>query len=363
MKNRKFICGLLLALVAVSCNKDSRTGTIRFLANTAGFEEKDDTRTVFTGTKVGDVERIDWSEGDILRIYCGEATMLGSSNQHECDYTVSASSSSGSAVCTASINPATDVNGMQWGENEHTFYAMYPSPDTDGLVGASFENGTMVFTMPATQTVTRKENTGIWLPDMKYAPMLAVTTVNAYADSVPLDFSPKYSAFSFTVKKAKYAVIHLSSFTLTSATGYLTGTYTLEAGAYTPDGGVSNVTNGGKSITVDLNGVVLDADTPDLTFTVLAGPQYLSGLVIGFTGEEIGTRTLALNRNGNPLPFAAYKKYNIKGLSFPDGIVTLDGINWDGTITGPCWNISPINWNDWGDGNRDSDMENVHWKE
>lgn len=43
------------------------------------------TRTIFTGEKVNKVERIDWVEGDMLRIWCGQATM-GGSNQHYCDY-------------------------------------------------------------------------------------------------------------------------------------------------------------------------------------------------------------------------------------------------------------------------------------
>ena len=341
MRTRITLTALLLIAVAlVSCNKDGRTG-IRFLANSTGFSEQEDTRTVFTGEKVNKVERIDWVEGDIIRIWCGQATM-GGSNQHYCDYAVSGTSSSGDAVCTATINPASDLNGMQWGEGDHTFYAMYPSPATDGLSGASFDGGTMVFTMPATQTVTRKEGTGIWLPDMRYAPMLAFKTVEAHASAVPLDFSPKYSAFTFTVNKANYETIHMSSFTLTSTTGYLTGTYTLAAGAYTPEGGVSNVTGGGKSITVDLGSVVLDASTPSFTFTVMTVPQFLSGLELSFTGEEIGTRTLALSdNNGTPVPFPAYKKYNIGGLSFPDGFV-LGGIDWNGDYQ--IFGGEPIDW-------------------
>lgn len=331
MRTRITLSALLLAATAVvSCNKESRSGSISFVANSSGFEEPVGTRTVFTGSKVGSVERIDWTEGDVIRIYCGEASMREDFDEHDCNYTVTGTSSPSEAVCSATINPASELGGMQWGIGPHKFYAMYPSPDTEGLKGASFVGGTMVFTMPATQKVTRSGDTGTWLPDMKYAPMLAEVTVEPHVDSVPLNFSPQYSAFTFTVNKANYDIIHLKDFTLTATTGFLTGTYTVESRNYSA---VAGIENGGQRITVDLSGVVLDASTPTLTLTVMAIPQNYSGLAIGFTGDEIGTRSLALSySDGRPIPFAAYKKFNIKGLSFPDGVVTLGRIDWDGSM-------------------------------
>ena len=332
MRTRITLSLLLLVAATVSCTKESCTG-IRVVANTTGFEEPSGTRTVYTGVKdeTTKIERIDWVNGDLIRIYCDKATMQGSTSRHYCDYKVTGSSTSGT-TCSASINPATDLNGMQWGSGTHKFYAMYPSLNTEGLSGASFESGTMVFTMPAAQTVTRKEGTCIWQPDMKYAPMLAVNSVEANASSVPLDFSPQYTAFSFTVSKTNYATIHMSEFKLTATNGNLTGTYTIvpvrdnNGDHFAFDG----VENGGQSITVDLSGVVLDSSTPTLTLTVMAVPQAVSGLVISFKGQEIGTRTLALNRNGTPMSFAAFKKYNISGLTLPE-VYTLDGITWDGS--------------------------------
>lgn len=329
---------LLVAAAAVSCNKtETRINEIHFVPSSTGFSDQSGTRTVFTGEKVGGVERIDWVAGDILRIYCGEGTMGGSSNRHYCDYAVTAASSSGSSVCTATINPATDLHGMQWGTGTHYFYAMYPSPATEGLEGVSFEDGAMVFAMPAVQTITRKENTGTWLPDMKYAPMLAYSTVEANANSVPLTFSPKYTAFTFSVNKMNYQSIHLREFTLTAKSGNLTGVYTIGHSANGDfNAAVTSVENGGQIITVNLDGVVMDATTPDFTLTVMAVPESLSGLTIGYTGDEIGTRTLALSySNGNPIVFAPYKKFIIKGLTFPEGegIVSLGKIEWDGSMT------------------------------
>lgn len=327
---------LLLATLAVSCRKEagtSRSGIV-FYARSTSFVEPD-TRTVFSGVSVetGDnkkTERIDWVEGDLIRVYCAEASLLDSPSTHFSDYTVTGQSSGG-ATCTATITSSAG-NGLQWGSGSHTFYAMYPSPSTEDLSGVTFNNGTMVLTIPATQTVTRKGTTGTWLPDMRYAPMLAKTTAETTEGSVGLDFAPQYSAFTFTVGLGAYESLSLTGFTLTSTTGNLTGKITVNASDY----GTATVSGGGKSITIDLTGMTLNASNPSATFTVLAVPEETSGLQVSFTGEQIGTRTLALNRaDGTPLTFQAYKKYNLGGFTFPvlvDGSVD-DPIDWDHNVS------------------------------
>ena len=327
---------LLLATLAVSCRKEagtSRSGIV-FQARSTSFVEPD-TRTVFSGVSVetGDnkkTERIDWVEGDLIRVYCAEASLLDSPSTHFSDYAVTGQSTGG-ATCTATITSSAG-NGLQWGSGSHTFYAMYPSPSTEGLSGVTFNNGTMVLTIPATQTVTRKGTTGTWLPDMRYAPMLAKTTAETTEGSVGLDFNPQYTAFTFTVGIGAYESLSLTGFTLTSTTGNLTGKITVNASDYE----TATVSNGGKSITVDLTGMTLNASTQTATFTVLAVPEETSGLQVSFTGEEIGTRTLALNRaDGTPLTFQAYKKYNLGGFTFPvlvDGSVD-DPVEWDRNVS------------------------------
>lgn len=327
---------LLLATLAVSCRKEagpSRSGIV-FQARSTSFVEPD-TRTVFSGVSVetGDnkkTERIDWVEGDLIRVYCAEASLLDSPSTHFSDYTVSGFSGSGS-VCTATVIP-TGGNGLQWGSDEHTFYAMYPSPATTGLHGASFNNGTMVFRMPATQTVTRKAGTMTWLPDMRYAPMLAKSQAAANAASVSLAFKPQFSAYEFTVNLGGHETLHLSSFTLSSTTSNLTGNITVSAQDYE----TATVSDGGKSITVNLKGVTLTTASPTMTFTVLAVPLTAENLTISFTGEEIGTRTLGLNySDGSAVSFAPYKKFRIGGITFPvlvDGSVD-DPIDWDHNVS------------------------------
>ena len=323
---------LVLGTLSVSCRKEEQNSSaIVFQALSTSYEE--DTRTSYSSVvpETGDkFERIDWTEGDVIRIYCGEASLLGNSGTHYSDYTVSDFSGSGS-VCTATVIP-TGGNGLQWGSDEHTFYAMYPSPATTGLSGASFNNGTMVFPMPATQTVTRKEGTMTWLPDMRYAPMLAKSQAAANAASVSLAFKPQFSAYEFTVNLGGHETLHLSSFTLSSTTSNLTGNITVSAQDYE----TATVTGGGKSITVSLEGVTLTTASPTMTFTVLAVPLTAENLTISFTGEEIGTRTLGLNySDGSAVSFAPYKKFRIGGITFPvlvDGSVD-DPIVWDHNVS------------------------------
>ena len=320
MKTHHYI-RLILILTAglVSCSKERSFSDIRFRVHSSIDDGDPATRISFSGNTAKNgttvTERLDWSKNDLLCIYSPQAYLPGKSGVHTFDYVISQVREDGSQS-TAQIKPYKNANALKWNNGDRqVFYAMYPSPSTEGLKDVSFENGTMVFSIPAVQTVTRKEGTATWLPDMKYAPMLAASETEAGADVVDLDFTPHYTAFSFSLGKDGYDSVHLKEFTLTAATGYLTGTFTVLAGDYR---NVDSVKDGGQTITVDLSGIVLDADMPVFTFTVLAIPQAVSGLKISFTADEFGTRSLSLSKNGQELQFAPFKKYNISGLGCPD---------------------------------------------
>ena len=310
---------LLLTAGLVSCSKERSFSDIRFRVHSSIDDGDPATRISFSGNTAKNgatvTERLDWSKNDLLCIYSPQAYLPGKSSVHAFDYVISQVREDGTQS-TAQIKPYKNTNALKWNNSDRqVFYAMYPSPSTEGLKDVSFENGTMVFSIPAVQTVTRKEGTATWLPDMKYAPMLAASETEAGADVVDLDFTPHYTAFSFSLGKDGYDSVHLKEFTLTAATGYLTGTFTVCAGDYR---NVDSVKDGGQTITVDLSGIVLDASMPVFTFTVLAIPQAVSGLKISFTADEFGTRSLSLSKNGQELQFAPFKKYNITGLGCPD---------------------------------------------
>ena len=97
------------------------------------------TKTVFSDSTYSDsgvrYERIDWSEGDVIRVYSAQA-LMGDGTTHYADYTVTGVDNSG-AYSRGSLR-STAANGLQWGtQQEHLFYAMYPSPGNTG--GAASE--------------------------------------------------------------------------------------------------------------------------------------------------------------------------------------------------------------------------------
>ena len=390
-KTHWLLAGAMALLVAgfagVSCTKGGslnlnfRKG-VRFSASmsTSG------TRTAYSGEGTTDTdglltrERIDWTDGDLLRVYSPQAAQPDGST-HYADYEIQSHETIGTPgaqlTSRATVEVKEGTEQLYWEESPgrdmvHDFFAVYPSPTTQGFTpgntleqdGVLFapetvgEDEIMTFTgvTPATQTVTRKNATeNVWLPDMRPAYMLATaSSTQAAADEngITLQFIPKFSAFEFTVSSGDNPTVKLTSFSLTATEGYLTGAFKIsqaDFGITTEGIADANVTDGGKTITVNFgaDGITVTNVDP-FTFAVLALPQRTSGLIISFTGDVIGTRTLELKMtDGTPISWAPYKKHRIYGLSFPaltDAII-VDPIIWNGVfisdaIIGDCiaWN-------------------------
>lgn len=112
-----------------------------YLNGDAGSAE---TKTVYSGERgvfsfSGDnvkMERIDWSAGDKVRVYCNQATPVNSSN-HFADYSV-LTASAGSPDSWKSVSNQVEPvavggkkDGLQWNRTpgtSHHFFAVYPSP-------------------------------------------------------------------------------------------------------------------------------------------------------------------------------------------------------------------------------------------
>ena len=314
---------VLLAVMVVaafsSCSREDNVKGVRFKAHSTGFMDPSLTKTTYTGEKSGGVERIDWTSGDLIRIVSDEAYVMDEPTRNYSDFRVDSFTNT-DAVSTAVILPATDPNSLQWGSGKHTFWAMYPSPATVGLSGADLAaDGTMTFTIPSTQTIEHKSETNIWLPDMTLAPLFAKKTVGAPTSSVPLTFSPQYTAYSITIGKGSLERVELASFTLSAETGNLAGEFTTSAP------GSASVTSGTQEIDIDLSGIVLDEDMPTFTFSILALPEEVSGVKILFKGDFNGSGDLSQqcslrlrDKDKNDITFIPYMKYNISGLAFPE---------------------------------------------
>lgn len=319
-------------MAAASCTHDPYSGRgIRFRAHSSGFMNpgsSSGTKTSYSGQKTGSVERIDWTDGDLIRIWSDKAYIKDEPTRHWSDFYVY-SHSNENALSTATIEPATDANSLQWSTGDHIFKAMYPSPG-----GNTFADGVMTFTIPGTQTITRDGTSSVWLPDMTTAPMLAKTSVPAGKSSVQLLFSPQFTAYSFTIGKGSLETAVLTCFTMTSESGNLAGTFQAD------EPGSATTTSGTQTISIDLSGITLNADMPTLTFTVFALPEIISGLRISFTGyfnssATLQTASLTLkDKDKNALTFQPYLKYNIIGLALPEIIEATieDNIIWTNQV-------------------------------
>lgn len=370
------LAGLTLAAAATSCSKEGGFYKgIRFSARSTGYiglpntkAEAPDTKTSYTGVKDGTQERIDWTDGDIIRIASDKATVLNSSPaKHWSDFRVTSSTPSG-ATCRAVIQPSSDPNSLQWADGDNTFWAMYPSPSMSGVPdGTAFDpaTGTMTFKVAAAQTPTKKDGEMTWLPNMKHAPMLAKKTTQNTSSGVSLDFSPQYTAFEFTVSKGSLEEVTLAGFSLTRMddegfTGNLSGTYTIAPADYST--AVTSASSTGTEITIDWSAgkIVLDEDNPEMTFTVFALPQTLKGLKIKFTGDfnksgtYTQTRSLRLRSNTDEaIQFLPFLKYRIYGLSFPEMVdaTVEDSINWDHSVaimdSYIWWMDAGLDYTDW----------------
>ena len=260
------------------------------------------TRTTFSGELVGGsnpYERIDWVDGDRFKVFCAE---VSSPSDKLAEFTVKNHSASGQN----SVAGVWTNKSFRWGEGEHVFYALYPSPE-------SASNATMDATkpnivggiIPSAITLTKNAETGNYFTDMKYAYMYAVTKASPGIATVPLEFKPLMTAFEFSLLNSSTDPItsKLTKVTLTSAQedSWLAGNFTAEL---KPDGSyelaVTNNTNRKNEIAATISGgVLLSAETP-LKITLLGLPMTQSKLSITLTFEDrTRTRTLKVDVDGD----------------------------------------------------------------
>ena len=194
----------------------------------AGYENNDpSTKTIYKGTTypVGDktLEAVHWMPGDKVMIYCDQ----GNQTAH---YQVTATGTGSNTEAETSLEKmqlhGVGNNGVQWKnikENDHTFYAVYPSPYQfstpnveSGLLEASnyqeriTGDGTKlncylpVSQAPSSIEVKADGSGYIAHPNMNYAYMIAKQVVKANANGevpagVDLDFRPIVTALEVTM--------------------------------------------------------------------------------------------------------------------------------------------------------------------
>lgn len=334
-----------LVIFGVGCKKSSFQGKVIYFTASSQATQ---TKTAYSDEIVGGYERIDWVSGDKIAI-----AMSNDGGEEVGDYLIDVVSTSGvkSQATLMPLGGPYGYNGLEWGEGEHSFSALYPSPSVDSNWPNSVGVGSLVLSYPAVQTLTPKGESGadalILQPDMKYAYMYAVAQEIAPNSTIDLSFTPLFTAFEISISAGDNDEVNLTGFRLISLAD---GEYPARTKDLYDD---SNDADESASISVDLTGISLTRDGDPLVFTVFAYADNYSHLMLEFTGTEIGTRTLDLidQTTGVGIPFEGMMKHRIYGLSFPkldQGSAGGQGINWGGM------GGEDLNWNG-------AEGEDINW--
>lgn len=323
MRNKEFklIAAVMLGLAgtAWSCTRELNDvampgDTIAFRAS-ADYDNGPETKTIYSGIEYGGKERIDWVNGDVLRIASDKARHPDGTSYS--DYQVAGVSHNNQEISYASVKNVGD-NGLHWGSGTHKFYAVYPSPAANSNI--SINNNVINLALPKSQ---------LQAAQMDYAYMFAAVQTAAKA-TVNLSFKPMFTAFQFQVRSDEEASMTITSFSLSTGenkamTGSCRATITAATNSTASTAVYSNFTaynasSGNNTITVDMGAGITVTPSSYATITVFALPQDYSHLTASFTTSTGDTKSLKLQQaDGTWVNFSACHKYNINGLGLPGG--------------------------------------------
>lgn len=392
MKTYKHLFTLAMAgLLAVSCQEDTAINTtvrpaevgdpVLFGAS-AEYENANpgQTRTEYSGSVVDGKEIIWWvPETDKVQIYCEQASVSGFTGDeaHTSHYTVMGSKSNGEDH--ANWLQKQGEASLSWGgQNEHTFYGIYPSKtmflsgDAESALTeeelSSFNfSGTTAYgyvhseQIPA--SVETKVESGVTSyvakADMRYAYMVAKTTttreaaytvdeVTGQVNGVSMNFIPLATALEVTLHlptsneadteaDVKDVTIARVSIKGTGVAGSFSADLNAWGGSSAYNGTVNSGSISRDEIVIRINakdangneGPVTLKAGGSLTFTVFLKPGTdLDKLKIGFASDLLGQNTQYKSLESADI--VALKKNVISNLRLPVNFtnVTVDYAHW-----------------------------------
>ena len=377
MKKITCIIALLSATVFLcGCIEENFENTIKvtkgkevIFGASANFERSGiATKTEYSGDFSTDgFERVNWVNGDQVYIYCAHED--GDQAAHY-KITKVDETTKGNKKHTATLSKNYDVNpnGINWQDvnKTHTFYAMYPAPNTfrqdqfdqDGnLINTTYSahlsidaNNIVEGFIPVNQDPkTLPDVTDrVCTPNMDFAYMLAKQEIKNGTipeNGVLLSFKPIVTAVEFTLKAQDDVTI--SNVQIFNTKGNpICGPFTTDLSEYdgtdyptcTPGSLTTNYTGMNfSSINVSLydrdpnnnieSASITLAENETVTFTVFMLPVNISDLAIRVDAH--GYKTAELGSGQNALTFEAHKKHYVRNLTLP---------------TMPITNADPENW-------------------
>lgn len=322
---------LAVALSTTGCVKELLSGVgseVQFSANTY-YDNGPATKTAYSGVTSNGKERINWINGDRVRIYSPQAEHRSSSNQHWADYDIDANNINPNNEKSTARVKNTGNNGLVWGTGSHTFYGVYPSPSA--FSGVTMSNNVVTATLPKTQApsvIDDTTNGQVFFPNMNWAYMYAAKSGVSAGSTVDLPFKPLMTAFEITLGTQNtngITVKDIYLFTDNSGSN-LTGTFTATIQADNTISVGSTISNPSHELHVGLpTNTVSIQNGKSITFTLFALPIPITHLGLTVVFQDNTTKTLAFKDNvGDWIPFDACKKYRITNINTPQG--------WDYTI-------------------------------
>ena len=333
MKNYKRIIMALAALaVATSCSDYLQTGgnLVRFNAGTG----EPGTKTSYSGQQTDGRERVDWTVGDVMTIYCEESPTPAS---HQSDYKIAGTPSSSGYYSVGSVERRVGDIGLRWADDEtlvHHFYAVSPANYTNSSVSVRYNVVTQcaeyIGAVPATQapkSVSADANGNYTAaPDMKNLIMVAqVAQTKNDSETVTLDFKPVVTAVDFTIMNgyADQSAMTLSSIRLSSSSSDLSGGFS----ALYDDTESTEYASAGRTVEIPFSSPASVAYGKTLKFTVfLLGDESTTAADIdNLTIELITDATTSIQADlkttaGN-MTFPRSKKSYVTGLIVPGACV------------------------------------------
>ncbi|MBQ6302383.1 MAG: hypothetical protein IJK75_08365 [Bacteroidales bacterium] len=353
MKNRLAIITILIASAAMLLSGCDQTQEmdgkkVQFSARSKGYPSTKTSYSAYVTENNTVYQRINWEDGDRIRIYNPEkegnlwapdmtlvATVTDPNNPFlklaYSDYVLREGTSDNRTISHDGRYSKAKLfnngdNGLTWTGNTATFYGIYPIDQNRLVPHALVEDQSqqdhphllMEIKIPGAGT-----GTDVQTGDSTFVstmPLLAKNTV-ANGGQVTLDFYPYFSAYEFNLK-SKDQDVTITSLTVSAQTGFISGHYYWDLTADTPDGAIvpglpkSNLgtQNPDTDRTITISGSWTATTTQDANITIFGLPNDLGKITLTIkctVGGSPATATLYL---GDDIKFDACKKTRIKGL-------------------------------------------------
>lgn len=347
MKKTIVITLLLAGLTLAGCQKGDSIkygNPVRFTASS----ELASTRTAYSGAVNGGIERIDWKEGELLRIWSDNAVVRDSDAKYS-DYQIVSPQGSGTATTsTATLSNQPGKNGLVYTDaTTYKFWGVSPVIDGTPTAGQASYTIPAAQHMPSSASATTADKVTTFPADMANAYLLAAYEDAKENEKITMYFYPGFTAFELTLTADKEFddEMTIEKVELISEGGIAgsvvatlipgTKTNTVDGVNHTIGAHTYACTSAGSATYTLPTGTKVDKSS-SVTFTVFALPQNIVGLKLKIYVEVDGEATSftgTLKKNGNPITFGMCEKHRIKGVAIPGnlwkiyyqpGIVTAD---------------------------------------